>query len=253
MAEITEIKGVGPKAAKTLIENGFDTVEKIANATPEELSALPGIGTKTAEKFITNAKEILKSAPAAPAPAKKEVKTEPFVKEPPKVKKVEKEVKKPTKPAPKKKAALKPKKKEPVSKPKVEPKKEITIEQTATQKAMQKARPMPVLKTKKRTKAKTKTTPVTLSKTYGVIKDIIHDKPGKSKNKSVILKLYETDVQVASLLGRKVHVLDEEGKIMARGTVFRLIGKKSSVEKKVVVRMRKNVSAHVLEKRALVL
>jgi N utilization substance protein A len=55
---ISELDGVGKKTAKTLIEAGYDTVEKIKALTVEDLVKLEGIGKKTAEKILKSAKEI---------------------------------------------------------------------------------------------------------------------------------------------------------------------------------------------------
>ncbi|MHA1344848.1 MAG: 50S ribosomal protein L24 [Candidatus Heimdallarchaeaceae archaeon] len=57
--DISMIKGVGAKTAMLLKENGFDTVDKIANATSEELSKVPGVGPGTATTISTNAKDLL--------------------------------------------------------------------------------------------------------------------------------------------------------------------------------------------------
>ncbi|MHA1593009.1 MAG: 50S ribosomal protein L24 [Candidatus Heimdallarchaeaceae archaeon] len=57
--EISMIKGVGAKTAMLLKENGFDTVDKIAKATSEELSKVPGIGPGIAKTMSTNAKDLL--------------------------------------------------------------------------------------------------------------------------------------------------------------------------------------------------
>jgi large subunit ribosomal protein L24 len=59
--DLSLIEGIGPKTAMILKDHGFDTVEKIAKATAEELSKTPGIGQATAEKIIKNAKDSLKS------------------------------------------------------------------------------------------------------------------------------------------------------------------------------------------------
>ncbi len=59
--DLSLIEGIGPKTAMILKEHGFDTVEKIATATVEEISQTPGIGQATAEKVIKNAKDFLKS------------------------------------------------------------------------------------------------------------------------------------------------------------------------------------------------
>ncbi|MCM8782314.1 MAG: helix-hairpin-helix domain-containing protein, partial [Candidatus Omnitrophica bacterium] len=52
---IAELDGVGKKIMATLIKAGFDTIEKIKNATVEDLVRLEGIGKKTAEKIINSA------------------------------------------------------------------------------------------------------------------------------------------------------------------------------------------------------
>ncbi|GAH13260.1 unnamed protein product, partial [marine sediment metagenome] len=41
-SEISNIKGIGPKAAKTLEDCGYNTIEKIAKAKAEEMAQLPG-------------------------------------------------------------------------------------------------------------------------------------------------------------------------------------------------------------------
>jgi len=56
--KLTDLKGIGVKVEKILIEAGYDTVEKIKKITVEDLTKLDGIGTKTAEKIIESAKEI---------------------------------------------------------------------------------------------------------------------------------------------------------------------------------------------------
>ncbi|MHA1352615.1 MAG: helix-hairpin-helix domain-containing protein [Candidatus Heimdallarchaeaceae archaeon] len=42
-----------------LKEAGFETVDKLANASIDELVKIKGIGPATAEKYITNAKKLL--------------------------------------------------------------------------------------------------------------------------------------------------------------------------------------------------
>ena len=58
--EIADLAGIGEKMSELLREHGFDTVEKIAQATEEALSVVPMIGTKTAAKIIESAQEALK-------------------------------------------------------------------------------------------------------------------------------------------------------------------------------------------------
>lgn len=55
----SEVEGVGPALAEVLQKAGFTTVEQLANATPEHLAAVQGIGDKTGEKIIEGAKKYL--------------------------------------------------------------------------------------------------------------------------------------------------------------------------------------------------
>jgi predicted flap endonuclease-1-like 5' DNA nuclease len=55
-SDLTIIEGVGPKTAEQLIEAGYDTVEKIAAMSDEEILAIPGIGEKTAQKILLSAR-----------------------------------------------------------------------------------------------------------------------------------------------------------------------------------------------------
>ncbi|MDD5259735.1 MAG: transcription termination factor NusA, partial [bacterium] len=57
--ELTRLPSVGEKLQAELINKGFDTLEKIANAPVEDLTQVPGIGPKKAEKIIAAAKEII--------------------------------------------------------------------------------------------------------------------------------------------------------------------------------------------------
>jgi len=74
-SELLQLAGVGPKAAKTLEDCGFNTIEKISKATAEEIAGLPGIGLATAEKMIISAKEF-KPAAKKPTAKKPTVKAE---------------------------------------------------------------------------------------------------------------------------------------------------------------------------------
>ncbi len=49
---VDQIEGVGEKTAEILKAHGLKTVQDILKADVESLSALPGIGTKKAEKLI---------------------------------------------------------------------------------------------------------------------------------------------------------------------------------------------------------
>ena len=53
--DITVIKGVGIKVAEKLKQAGFQTVKSLADATIPQLTYLPGIGQKTAQKIIEGA------------------------------------------------------------------------------------------------------------------------------------------------------------------------------------------------------
>jgi N utilization substance protein A len=57
-AQIT-LDGVGEKVLDSLIEAGFDSLEKIRGASVDQLTQIKGIGTKKAEKIIEAAKERL--------------------------------------------------------------------------------------------------------------------------------------------------------------------------------------------------
>jgi transcription termination/antitermination protein NusA len=48
---LSELKGVGPKTIEKIEAHGVTTVEKLADMTPEELTAIPGIGEKMVEKI----------------------------------------------------------------------------------------------------------------------------------------------------------------------------------------------------------
>jgi predicted flap endonuclease-1-like 5' DNA nuclease len=53
--DITIIKGVGPSVAEKLRGAGFHTVQSLADATIPQLTHIPGIGQKTAQKIIEGA------------------------------------------------------------------------------------------------------------------------------------------------------------------------------------------------------
>jgi len=57
---IKDLDGVGKKASGVLVEAGLDTVEKIAKTKLEDLTNLPGIGKKTAEKILKSAQSLSK-------------------------------------------------------------------------------------------------------------------------------------------------------------------------------------------------
>ncbi|MHA1867848.1 MAG: helix-hairpin-helix domain-containing protein [Candidatus Heimdallarchaeaceae archaeon] len=56
---LVDVPGIGESKAKLLKEAGIENVEKLANASIDELVKIKGIGPSTAEKYITNAKKLL--------------------------------------------------------------------------------------------------------------------------------------------------------------------------------------------------
>lgn len=57
-SEIAELSGVGKKLVELLTEKGFDTLEKIAQSSVDELSTIKGLGKVKAEKIIKEAKAL---------------------------------------------------------------------------------------------------------------------------------------------------------------------------------------------------
>ena len=50
------LPGIGEKTVRKLVEGGFGSLDLLAAATAEQLSEIPGIGGKTAEKILAAAK-----------------------------------------------------------------------------------------------------------------------------------------------------------------------------------------------------
>src|SRR6201981_1224579 len=48
---LSELKGVGPKTIEKIEAHGITSIEKLADMTPEQLMAIPGIGEKMVEKI----------------------------------------------------------------------------------------------------------------------------------------------------------------------------------------------------------
>jgi len=50
------LAGIGEKIVRKLVEAGFGSVEAVAAASAEQLSEVPGVGEKTAEKILSAAR-----------------------------------------------------------------------------------------------------------------------------------------------------------------------------------------------------
>ena len=50
------LAGVGEKTVRKLVDGGFTTLEALSAATAEQLSQVPGIGEKKAEKILAAAR-----------------------------------------------------------------------------------------------------------------------------------------------------------------------------------------------------
>ena len=57
--DLVRVWGIGPVAAARLRDAGISSIEQIANASPPELAFVKGIGIKSAEKMISNAKYLM--------------------------------------------------------------------------------------------------------------------------------------------------------------------------------------------------
>ena len=57
---LEQLKGISDKTIDLLVQAGFTNINKIAELQPEDLTTLPGIGEKTAEKIIEAAKQAIK-------------------------------------------------------------------------------------------------------------------------------------------------------------------------------------------------
>ena len=60
-AAITDIPGIGPVAAASLAEHGYQSLRKLAGTTIEKLTSVPGFSTARAGKVIAHAAELLPS------------------------------------------------------------------------------------------------------------------------------------------------------------------------------------------------
>ena len=168
-------------------------------------------------------------------------------KEPEKKKTTKKPKKKEAKKKPKKKAEKKPAKKKPAKKP---AKKKTAAKKTPVKKVSTKTVQIKEKRTEK-TKAKAKTE--SIKSTYGIVKDILHDKTGRSKNRSAIIALRNLELPLSKYLGRKIIVQIPNSNKQITGIISRIHGKITSKETNVIARFRKGLSPHTLQTRAQIL
>ncbi|MBY9003818.1 MAG: hypothetical protein KGD73_07590 [Candidatus Lokiarchaeota archaeon] len=57
--ELERVRGIGPTASENLFKSGIKTIDDVANAKPEELAWIKGIGIISAKKIIENANELI--------------------------------------------------------------------------------------------------------------------------------------------------------------------------------------------------
>ena len=65
---IGSLEGIGETLEANLLQAGIESVSKLASMTVDQLTEIPGIGEKTAQKILESAKQALASSPAEPAP-----------------------------------------------------------------------------------------------------------------------------------------------------------------------------------------
>ena len=65
---VADLPGVGPKLLEALKEAGYDSVNRVARASLEELTQVKGVGEKTAQKLLKGARELLEQLAAQPLP-----------------------------------------------------------------------------------------------------------------------------------------------------------------------------------------
>ena len=76
--DLEDVSGIGKATAEKMRAAGFDTVEKLASSTPEDLikANIKGIGRSTAIKYINSAKSLLEKIQSETAKKASKVKEE---------------------------------------------------------------------------------------------------------------------------------------------------------------------------------
>ena len=62
MLDLTRVPGIGQKRAQQLKNAGINSVEKLAEADPKELSKILQVAEKSVSKWIANAKQVLQTS-----------------------------------------------------------------------------------------------------------------------------------------------------------------------------------------------
>lgn len=88
---IFSLEGLSDALAKSLMELGFETVQLLAAANPDDLMEIEGIGPKKAEKLIASAKEFMEEMKKRPAEEESEEEEEELDAESEEIEKEEKE------------------------------------------------------------------------------------------------------------------------------------------------------------------
>jgi len=68
-APLSELAGIGAKTKEKLLAQGISTVEELAGMTPEQLTAIPGIGEKMVQKIAAAVKQHFEPEVTAPVAA----------------------------------------------------------------------------------------------------------------------------------------------------------------------------------------
>lgn len=58
MTDITDVKGIGPAKAETLAEEGYETIDDLANAEQDELADVNGVGGDRALEYMVSAADL---------------------------------------------------------------------------------------------------------------------------------------------------------------------------------------------------